>query len=97
MHMRDETKEWRHEDPIWRDIAKPSQDTLLHVGLRSLFIFVICLWVDTGVTLATIAMADDPAFIRDLSTDGRILGLQIGMVMEKYKAHCSAWFQATNV
>lgn len=38
-------------------------------------------------------MADDPAFIRDLSTDGRILGLQMGMVIGKYIAHCRAWFR----
>ena len=47
------------------------------------------------MTTTALAMADDPAFIRDLSTDGRILGLQMGMVIGKYIAHCRAWFQTT--
>ena len=48
------------------------------------------------MTTTALAMADDPAFIRDLSTDGWILGLQMGMVIGKYIAHCRAWFQTTN-
>ena len=47
------------------------------------------------MTTTALAMADDPAFIRDLSTDGRILGLQMGMVIGKYIAHWRAWFQTT--